>query len=52
VSTTFNWSLWTMPVEFLGSLMIYGLLFAFTGVPGLRRVHRREFQGDPAHPCA
>ena len=37
---SFNSSLWTMPLEFLGSLLVYALLFAFTLAPSLRRLHR------------
>jgi peptidoglycan/LPS O-acetylase OafA/YrhL len=39
-STSFNWSLWTMPVEFKGSLLIFGLLFLFSRVPGITRTWR------------
>jgi peptidoglycan/LPS O-acetylase OafA/YrhL len=31
--TTFNSSLWTMPVEFKGSLIVFALLFAFSHLP-------------------
>ena len=37
---SFNSSLWTMPVEFLGSILIYALLFALALAPSLRRLHR------------
>jgi peptidoglycan/LPS O-acetylase OafA/YrhL len=37
---TFNWSLWTMPVEFAGSVMIYLLLAAFAYVRPLARAGR------------
>jgi peptidoglycan/LPS O-acetylase OafA/YrhL len=37
---TFNWSLWTMPVEFAGSAMIYALLAAFAHAKGLGRAAR------------
>ncbi len=37
---SFNTSLWTMPVEFDGSLLIYVLLFALSQVPSLQRLHR------------
>jgi peptidoglycan/LPS O-acetylase OafA/YrhL len=35
--STFNWSLWTMPVEFAGSLMIYALLAGFARARRLGR---------------
>lgn len=38
--TTFNWSLWTMPVEFSGSLLVFGLLFLFSKLPRLARRYR------------
>lgn len=33
--TTFNTSLWTMPIEFEGSLLIFGLLFLFSQISWL-----------------
>jgi peptidoglycan/LPS O-acetylase OafA/YrhL len=39
-ASSFNSGLWTMPVEFLGSILIYGLLFALSLAPWLRRGHR------------
>jgi len=43
--TTFNWSLWTMPIEFFGSLLVYAMLFAFSRVPRLQRPHRIVLAG-------
>ena len=40
LSTSFNSSLWTMPVEFMGSLMVYVLLFGFSFTLALRRGRR------------
>ncbi|CAN5159153.1 acyltransferase [soil metagenome] len=37
---TFNWSLWTMPIEFVGSLFIFALLFLFSKLPRLGQFHR------------
>jgi len=37
---TFNWSLWTMPIEFAGSVMIYALLAAFARARRLGRPAR------------
>ena len=39
-ATTFNTSLWTMPIEFLGSLLVYALLLGFSLAGLLRRGHR------------
>ncbi len=48
---SFNTSLWTMPVEFDGSLLIYALLFAMSRVPSLARHHRVAIGGATAVAC-
>jgi peptidoglycan/LPS O-acetylase OafA/YrhL len=42
---TFNWSLWTMPVEFMGSVMIYVLLAAFARLRRLGPAQRAMLAG-------
>jgi peptidoglycan/LPS O-acetylase OafA/YrhL len=42
---TFNWSLWTMPVEFMGSVMIYALLAAFARLRRLGPAQRALLAG-------
>jgi len=42
---TFNTSLWTMPVEFQGSMLIFGLLLFFSWVPRLRAHYRMLIVG-------
>ncbi|MEC5161185.1 peptidoglycan/LPS O-acetylase OafA/YrhL [Janthinobacterium sp. CG_23.3] len=43
--STFNWSLWTMHIELLGSLLIFTLLFLFSRAHGLTRRHRMALAG-------
>jgi peptidoglycan/LPS O-acetylase OafA/YrhL len=42
---TFDWALWTMPLEFKGSLLVYGLIGAFAYLPRLGRPGRVAVAG-------